>query len=169
VHARQSHTPPSFLIICPCSATLPIHRAHPGAPSAVQVQVEIMGAQKCRIVGKYQPILIMISPIIFTRSRTTAFACWSPPPNRHSIAAPTPRAAGYATTITGHRRQARQESRAHTPAGTEGGRAGPQPAAGPPAPGSVCQLVECVSVERVSVKRRGGGLSVGCATRAIAA
>jgi hypothetical protein len=29
-----------------------------------------MGAQKCRIVGKYQSVRIMISPIIFTRTRT---------------------------------------------------------------------------------------------------
>eukprot|EP01047_Picozoa_sp_COSAG01_P020020 COSAG01_NODE_1131_length_11572_cov_84.273337_8_plen_166_part_00 len=35
----------------------------------VRVRVEIMGSQKCRIVGKSQPVLIMISPIIFTRTR----------------------------------------------------------------------------------------------------
>jgi hypothetical protein len=34
------------------------------------VRVEIMGSQKCRIVGKSQSVLIMISPIISTRTRT---------------------------------------------------------------------------------------------------
>jgi hypothetical protein len=28
-----------------------------------------MGSQKCRIVGKYQSVLMMINPIIFTRTR----------------------------------------------------------------------------------------------------
>eukprot|EP01047_Picozoa_sp_COSAG01_P048270 COSAG01_NODE_4688_length_4811_cov_3.539588_1_plen_79_part_00 len=36
----------------------------------VWVRAEIMGSQKCRIVGKYQSVLIMIDPIIFTRTRT---------------------------------------------------------------------------------------------------
>jgi hypothetical protein len=36
------------------------------------VRVEIMGSQKCGIVGKSQPVLIMINPIIFTRTRTRA-------------------------------------------------------------------------------------------------
>jgi hypothetical protein len=35
----------------------------------VRVRVEIMGSQKCRIVGKSQPVLIVIDPIIFTRTR----------------------------------------------------------------------------------------------------
>jgi hypothetical protein len=33
------------------------------------VRVEIMGSQKCRNVGKSQPVLIMIDPNIFTRTR----------------------------------------------------------------------------------------------------
>jgi hypothetical protein len=36
------------------------------------VRVEIMGSQNCRIVGKSQSVLIMITPIIFTRTRTDA-------------------------------------------------------------------------------------------------
>jgi hypothetical protein len=36
------------------------------------VRVEIMGSQKCGIVGKSQPVLIMSHPIIFTRTRTPA-------------------------------------------------------------------------------------------------
>jgi hypothetical protein len=36
----------------------------------IRVRVEIMGSQKCGIVGKYQPVLIMIKPIIFTRTRS---------------------------------------------------------------------------------------------------
>jgi hypothetical protein len=36
----------------------------------VRVRVEIMGSQKCRILGKSQSVLIMINPIIFTRTRT---------------------------------------------------------------------------------------------------
>jgi hypothetical protein len=39
-------------------------------PPLLRVWVEIMGSQKCRIVGKSQPVLIMINPIIFTRTRT---------------------------------------------------------------------------------------------------
>jgi hypothetical protein len=36
----------------------------------VRVRVEIMGSQKCGFVGKSQPVLMMINPIIFTRTRT---------------------------------------------------------------------------------------------------
>jgi hypothetical protein len=35
-----------------------------------RVRVAIMGSQKCRNVGKSQPALIMINPMIFTRTRT---------------------------------------------------------------------------------------------------
>jgi hypothetical protein len=35
----------------------------------VRVRVEIMGSQNSGIVGKYQPVLIMINPMIFTRTR----------------------------------------------------------------------------------------------------
>eukprot|EP01047_Picozoa_sp_COSAG01_P007348 COSAG01_NODE_279_length_19520_cov_41.772154_1_plen_45_part_10 len=38
----------------------------------VRVRVEIMGSQKCRNVGKSQPVLTMINPIIFTRTRSSA-------------------------------------------------------------------------------------------------
>jgi hypothetical protein len=38
----------------------------------VRVRVEIMGLQKCRIVGKSEAVLIMINPIIFTRTRISA-------------------------------------------------------------------------------------------------
>jgi hypothetical protein len=37
----------------------------------VRVRVEIMGPGKCGIVGKSQPGLVMINPIIFTRTRTS--------------------------------------------------------------------------------------------------
>jgi hypothetical protein len=40
----------------------------------LRVRVEIMGSQKCRIVGKSQSVLIMINLIIFTRTRRTAMA-----------------------------------------------------------------------------------------------
>jgi hypothetical protein len=36
----------------------------------IWVQVEIMGPQKCEIVGKSQSVLSMINAIIFTRTRT---------------------------------------------------------------------------------------------------
>eukprot|EP01049_Picozoa_sp_SAG25_P016296 SAG25_NODE_3675_length_1003_cov_1.250000_1_plen_148_part_10 len=36
----------------------------------LRVRVEIMGSQKCRIVGKSQSVLMMINPIIFTRPRS---------------------------------------------------------------------------------------------------
>eukprot|EP01047_Picozoa_sp_COSAG01_P040845 COSAG01_NODE_3462_length_6067_cov_3.183311_4_plen_88_part_00 len=38
----------------------------------VRGRVEIMGSHTCRIVGKSQPVLIMIDPIIFTRTRRLA-------------------------------------------------------------------------------------------------
>jgi hypothetical protein len=38
-------------------------------PHAIRVRVEIMGSQKCGIVGKSQPVLTVINPIIFTRTR----------------------------------------------------------------------------------------------------
>jgi hypothetical protein len=38
-------------------------------PCAVRVRVEIMGSQKCRTVGKSQSVLMIINPIIFTRTR----------------------------------------------------------------------------------------------------
>eukprot|EP01047_Picozoa_sp_COSAG01_P030998 COSAG01_NODE_2182_length_8212_cov_7.046838_2_plen_172_part_00 len=41
--------------------------ARPEPP--VRVRVEIMGSQNCRIVGKSQSVLMMINPIIFTRTR----------------------------------------------------------------------------------------------------
>ena len=37
----------------------------------IRVRVEIMGSQKCRIAGKPQSVLVMINPMIFTRTRTT--------------------------------------------------------------------------------------------------
>jgi hypothetical protein len=37
----------------------------------VRVRVKILGSQKCRIVGESQAVLIMIDPIISTRTRTT--------------------------------------------------------------------------------------------------
>jgi hypothetical protein len=37
-----------------------------------------MGAQKCRIVGKSQSVLIMIDPIIFTRTRNHTALCGHP-------------------------------------------------------------------------------------------
>jgi hypothetical protein len=39
------------------------------ADIVIRVRLEIMGSQQCRIVGKSQPVLIMINPIIFTRTR----------------------------------------------------------------------------------------------------
>jgi hypothetical protein len=37
--------------------------------TCVRVRVEIMGAQKCRIVGKSQSVLIVTNPMISTRTR----------------------------------------------------------------------------------------------------
>jgi hypothetical protein len=48
--------------------------------ASVRVRVEIMGSQKCRIVGKSRTVLIMIDPIISTRTRNAAFlgrGAWS--------------------------------------------------------------------------------------------
>jgi hypothetical protein len=36
----------------------------------IRVRVEIVGSQKCGIVGESQPVLIMINPIIFARARS---------------------------------------------------------------------------------------------------
>eukprot|EP01047_Picozoa_sp_COSAG01_P043380 COSAG01_NODE_3847_length_5644_cov_25.352209_7_plen_151_part_00 len=46
-------------------------RQQRSADQGVRVRVEIMGSQNCRIVGKSQSVLIMISPIIFTGTRDT--------------------------------------------------------------------------------------------------
>jgi hypothetical protein len=42
-----------------------------GNADLLRVRVEIMGSQKCRIVGRSQPVLIMIDPILFTRTHTS--------------------------------------------------------------------------------------------------
>jgi hypothetical protein len=41
----------------------------PASPVVLRVRVEIMGSPKFRIGGKSQSLLIMINPIIFTRTR----------------------------------------------------------------------------------------------------
>jgi hypothetical protein len=41
---------------------------------AVRVRVKILGSQNCGIVGKYQSVLVMINPNIFTRTRMTSVA-----------------------------------------------------------------------------------------------
>jgi hypothetical protein len=46
----------------------------------VRVRVELMGSQTCRIAGESQSVLIMINPIIFTRTRRCSAA---PPPPSH--------------------------------------------------------------------------------------
>jgi hypothetical protein len=43
-----------------------------GGPSVLRLRVEIMGSQKRRIAGNSQSDLIMIYPIIFTRTRTAS-------------------------------------------------------------------------------------------------
>jgi hypothetical protein len=43
-----------------------------------RVRVKIMGSLKCGIVGKSQPVLIMINPIIFTCTRSVIETPWSP-------------------------------------------------------------------------------------------
>jgi hypothetical protein len=49
-------------------------RMRPG--ESVRVRVEIMGSQKCRIVGKSQSAVVMINPIIFTLAlRAPSDAC----------------------------------------------------------------------------------------------
>eukprot|EP01047_Picozoa_sp_COSAG01_P033587 COSAG01_NODE_2478_length_7613_cov_477.283737_4_plen_335_part_00 len=49
---------------------------HPGASYlSIWVRVEVMGSQNCRIVRKSQSVLMMINPIIFTRTRTVQLAC----------------------------------------------------------------------------------------------
>jgi hypothetical protein len=40
------------------------------AHTHIRVRVEIMGSQKCRNVGNSQPVLMMINPIVSTRTRT---------------------------------------------------------------------------------------------------
>jgi hypothetical protein len=39
------------------------------AAAEVRVWVEIMGSPTCGIVGKSQPVLLMVDPMIFTRTR----------------------------------------------------------------------------------------------------
>eukprot|EP01047_Picozoa_sp_COSAG01_P026603 COSAG01_NODE_1720_length_9391_cov_27.761085_6_plen_142_part_00 len=50
----------------------------PDVSSLLRVRVEIMGSQNCRIVGESQPVLIMIDPIIFTRTRTPLLLLLAP-------------------------------------------------------------------------------------------
>jgi hypothetical protein len=42
------------------------------AARRIRVRVEIMGSQKCGIVGESQPVLMMIHPVISTRNRRAA-------------------------------------------------------------------------------------------------
>jgi hypothetical protein len=44
----------------------------------VRVRVEIMGAPKCRHVGESQPVLMMINPMTFTRTRTVQYRAIAP-------------------------------------------------------------------------------------------
>jgi hypothetical protein len=53
------------------------HGAGPGH-THLRVRVEIMGSQKCGIVGKSQSVLITINPIIFTRTRTSPVSRGTP-------------------------------------------------------------------------------------------
>jgi hypothetical protein len=46
------------------------HEVSGGLFACIRVQVEIMGSQKCRIVGKSQSAVMMINPIIFTHTRS---------------------------------------------------------------------------------------------------
>jgi hypothetical protein len=72
VHAPTWRHPSCADDLGPCSASgrLPWSTSPAGrAPGQHRVRGEIMGSQKCRIVGKSQPVLTMINPIIFTRTR----------------------------------------------------------------------------------------------------
>jgi hypothetical protein len=62
-------------ILCIRPLPPPRESKQPGTTSTmsgrrIRVRVEIMGSQTCRIVGKSQPVLIMINPMISTRTRT---------------------------------------------------------------------------------------------------
>jgi hypothetical protein len=46
-----------------------------GEAEMIRVRVEIMESQKCRIVGESQSVLIMINPIISTRTRICRGGC----------------------------------------------------------------------------------------------
>jgi hypothetical protein len=59
----------------------------------IRVRVEIMGSQNCRIVGKSQPVLFMINPIIFTRTRIILR------PRRARLTRPTPRMHGMGLSL----------------------------------------------------------------------
>jgi hypothetical protein len=50
----------------------------------LRVRVELMGSHKCRIVGKSQPVLVVINPIISTRTRNTGRkgVGWGAPPRQ---------------------------------------------------------------------------------------
>jgi hypothetical protein len=71
--------PPCIIVVfVTCTHEMSSHARHRPWPSgqpawgrarSVRVRVEIMGSQKSRIVGKSQSVLMMINPIIFTRTR----------------------------------------------------------------------------------------------------
>eukprot|EP01047_Picozoa_sp_COSAG01_P046991 COSAG01_NODE_4451_length_5007_cov_5.064181_3_plen_173_part_00 len=48
-------------------------------PVVARVRVEAMGSQTCRIVGKSQPALLLINPMISTRTRTRCLHRYSTP------------------------------------------------------------------------------------------
>jgi hypothetical protein len=50
------------------------HSPSPTIRNRLRVRVEIMGSQQCGIVGKSQSVLMMIHPMISTRTRTTYVA-----------------------------------------------------------------------------------------------
>eukprot|EP01049_Picozoa_sp_SAG25_P006187 SAG25_NODE_454_length_7870_cov_2.720499_4_plen_187_part_00 len=65
--AVDSHSLVPVLMVKPLP---PVHETERGSPrSVLRVRVEIMRSQTCGIVGKYQPVLILANPIIFTRTR----------------------------------------------------------------------------------------------------
>jgi hypothetical protein len=89
--SRVSRPPPSPAQLCVDSIVAVPHTA---GMAVVWLRMEIMGSQNYRNVGESQPVLIMIDPIISTRTRTMrSNACEAareapPPPPRHNAQSP---------------------------------------------------------------------------------
>jgi hypothetical protein len=103
------------------------------------VRGEIMGSQQCRIVGKSQPVLIRINPMIFTRTRHAHTRAHTPPSFPGRQAQPSP--ARVVQTASGmHDAAPKAEARQHRLVGL-----------------ACCRAPGDVPVQSGYLLRRGGG------------
>eukprot|EP01047_Picozoa_sp_COSAG01_P095505 COSAG01_NODE_26191_length_721_cov_1.215434_1_plen_179_part_10 len=68
----------AVVAVSPCSFIHLISPISPRRGGFLRVRVEIMGSQKCRTVGKSQPVLSMSHPVVSPRTRTECAAVIEP-------------------------------------------------------------------------------------------